>query len=299
VDTRGATTPEVLSRYLYRHYGLTLDVNERLAGMATASSPAADVTVEFLPPGQVLAPEQPWMATAPAIWRANVGGESWLRLRYDYGDAWAEFVIDGRGESVWISRDASVLLTEAAELLMGPIFSCLASQRGLTCIHASVVRLDSGVVALIGPSGAGKSTTALALVRSGGMLVSDDTAILSDRDERITVATGAARYVPTPRGAETIGDGALSLDVIYFLGSWSETGAGPSVRELTPASALPRLMAQRHMAQAIERGSDRRDFDRLARLLRIVPSRELIRPRGLETTEQTVAAIMSDVRDLV
>ena len=90
---------------------------------------------------------------------------SWLRLRYAFEDVWAEFVVDGRGQPVWVSRSENVLLSEVTELLLGPVFSCIAAQRGLSCLHASVVRLDDRVVAVLGPSGAGKSTTALRLCR--------------------------------------------------------------------------------------------------------------------------------------
>jgi hypothetical protein len=233
-----------------------------------------------------------------------------------------------------VSRSSDVLLSEVAELLLGPMFSCLAAQRGLTCIHASVVHLDGRTLAMIGPSGAGKSTTALALVRSaGGALVSDDVAVLSEHDQRTAVAAGAPRirmreapavsllgrsqyetldpvwadgrpiepkrYLAIPQSGMIIDDRPLPLDVIYFLLPWSDSVTEPTVRTLSPVSALPRLMAQRHMVQAIEGDSHMRDFDRLARLLRAAPARELLRPAGLETTDETVATIVSDVRGIV
>jgi len=46
--------------------------------------------------------------------------------------------------------------------------------RGTTCLHASAVEVDGGVVAFCGHSGAGKSTLAAALVSRGYSLVSDD-----------------------------------------------------------------------------------------------------------------------------
>ncbi len=326
-------TPAVREQHVYRHFGLTLGANERLAGVTQVSPPVPDVNIEFLEPGQVAASERPWTVAGPSIWRAQVGEDRWLRVRYAFDDTWAEFVFDGHGESVWVSRSPDVLLSEATELLLGPMFSCLAAQRGLTCIHGSVVHVEDRTLVLIGPSGAGKSTTALALVQSaGGTLVSDDVAILSEHDERITVAAGAQRirmreapamallgksryealdpvwedgrpvepkrYLAMQDSKAIIDERPLPLDIIYFLVPWSDTVAEPSVRALTPASALPRLMAERHMVQAIDGGSHKRDFDRLANLLRAAPVRELVRPAGLETTEQTVATIVSDVRGL-
>jgi hypothetical protein len=317
----------------YRHYGLTLEVNQDLPRLARADSQVPDVSIEFMEPGQLPPTELPWAMRRPpaAIWRAETEDGSWLRLRYAIEDAWAEFVVDGHGQTVWVSRSENVLLSEVTELLLGPVFSCIAAQRGLTCLHASVVRFDGSVIAVLGPSGAGKSTTALALVQaSEGALVSDDVAILSEQDRRLTVASGAPRmrmrpdpamsligqfdslepiwaegrptepkrYLTMEGTAAILKESNFTLDAMYFLAPWTDAVTESAVEPLSAASALTRLMSQRHMAQVLETSSDRRDFERLAHLAQTVPARELIRPTGLETTGQTVAAIISDVRRL-
>ena len=320
-------------RYQYRHYGLTLGVNQDLPRLARADSQVPDISIDFLEPGQLPPAEVPWVMLHPpaAIWRYETDAGSWLRLRYAVEEVWAEFVVDGHGETVWVSRSENVLLSEVTELLLGPVFSCVAAQRGLTCLHASVVRLDGRVIAVLGPSGAGKSTTALALVQAGdGALVSDDVAVLSEQDQRLMVASGAPRMRMRPdpaisllgrfdslqpiwaegrptepkrylamEGSDAIADESkFPLDAMYFLLPWTDTVTEPAVQPLTPATALAKLMGHRHMAQALDVSSDRRDFARLAQLARTVPARELIRPTGLETTGQTVASIVSDVRSL-
>ena len=322
-----------MSRRFYRHYGLTLEVNQDLPRLARADSQVRDVSIEFMEPGQLPPTEAPWVMQCPpaAIWRSETATGSWLRLRYAFEDVWADFVVDGHGQAVWVSRSEDVLLSEVTELLLGPVFSCIAAQRGLTCLHASVVRLDDRVIAVLGPSGAGKSTTALALVQAnGGALVSDDVAILSEHDQQLTVASGAPRmrmrpdpamsllgrfdsldpiwaegrptepkrYLAMEGAAAIVDESKFSLDAMYFLPPWTDAVTETAVQVLTPATTLAKLMAHRHMAQVLEASSDRRDFERLAHLVQTVPARELIRPTGLETTGQTVAAIVSDVRRL-
>src|SRR5205807_6517091 len=169
--------------------------NRALPQLAGAPSQAPDVTVEVLEPGALSDRELPWVETSPsaAISRAPAPEGTWLRLRYWLDDEWAEFVIDPSGASVTVARTSNVLLEEVTELLIASVFSCLASQRRLTCVHAAVVRAGDRTIALVGGSGAGKSTTALALIREGCVLVSDDVAVLSSAEEGIGAAAGAPR----------------------------------------------------------------------------------------------------------
>jgi hypothetical protein len=238
--------------------------------------------------------------------------------------------MDARGDCVWVSRSEGVAMSDLAELLLGPMFSCLASQRGATCIHGAVIRLEDRVVVVAGPSGAGKSTTALGLVKWGqGVLISDDVAVLSERDGRVVVAAGAPRirmraapamallgdfeslepvwsanhpepkrYMRVESTAASSVDDLLELDAVYLLTPLSDQLTSPSIRALTPGEALPRLMAERHVVKAIGSASQRRDFELLADLVRTASVSELSRPSGLETAESSVAAIVSDVRRL-
>jgi hypothetical protein len=246
-----------------------------------------------------------------------------LRLRYEGVDGWADVVIDERGRNVTLTLSDDTDLTEVAELLLGPIFSCVLSQRGLTRLHASVLDVEGCVIALAGSSGAGKSTTAVALLQRGAALVCDDIAALGEQEGRFTVCASAPRvrmrpdaaaalvgasatlepvwpghesrralkaYLPAA-GAEEAGERALGA--VFLLGERSPSIAEPRARPLTSLQALPRLMARRHIPEALDRNAHRRDFERLARLAETIPVYELLRPAGLEAMGETVAEIVS------
>lgn len=78
------------------------------------------------------------------------------------------------------SREAWLTLAEgapaavAAELVAGPILAAALAQSGEFVLHASVVRLDAGAVAVAGHSGAGKSTLAAVFANDGGTHFCDD-----------------------------------------------------------------------------------------------------------------------------
>jgi hypothetical protein len=160
-------------------------------------------------------------------------------------------------------------------------------------------------------------------------LISDDVAVLRAVGDRITVAPGSPRmkmrtdaarsllgsldsleptwseeysvkpkrYLTVPAVETRTHEAGRALDVLYVLNPWSEAISSPSLHPLKPARALPILMAHRHMTQALNAPSHRRDFEVLARLAETTPACDLTRPAGLETIEPTVAAIVSDVRD--
>lgn len=110
-----------------------------------------------------------------------VGGDTRVRLfrtetgvRLEYEDT-GSFDIDGHaGEIVWCpGPDARV---EAARMdVVGRVLAAALHVRGVASLHGSAVLLGDGAVGFLAPKGFGKSTLALALVRAGARLVTDDT----------------------------------------------------------------------------------------------------------------------------
>jgi hypothetical protein len=321
-----------LRQRFYRYNGFTLSCNEPLDRLPAAPAGGTpDITVDALAPGELPGAQLPWtMIDPPIAWRADTEQGSCLRLRYAMDTEWAEFVIDERGNSVSVSRAREIAFAEVAELLVGPVFSCVLAQRGFTCLHAATVNIAGRVVAIVGPSGAGKSTTALALVQHGGALIADDVAVLDEQPGPPAVRSGAPRlrmrpdaaaslvgsyaeldsmwiheerrphkrYVRVDASTAVAGDTTWPLDVVYLLAVGDAQAAAPTLTTVSPSRALGRLMPMRHMAGALDAAAHRRDFQKLARLAEAVPVRELTRPQDLSCAPDTVAAILADLEQL-
>jgi hypothetical protein len=66
-------------------------------------------------------------------------------------------------------------LEAAQQLLLGRVLSLALHLRGILCLHGSAAALGEEAVAFLAPKSYGKSTLAMALVRAGGRLITDDT----------------------------------------------------------------------------------------------------------------------------
>jgi hypothetical protein len=99
---------------------------------------------------------------------------------------------------VLISPDGLELLCEPdpanpdwASILTAQALPLAATLRGLEVMHASGVVLDGRALLFAGPSGAGKSSLAAALVRAGGLLLSDDVVALALSEGVLTAHPGS------------------------------------------------------------------------------------------------------------
>jgi hypothetical protein len=317
-----------MTRHLYRHYGLVIGSDIGLPGLAgtEGGSPELDIDVALSQAMPAPCSGLSWRRVSGWAWRADDADGSWLRILYKHYREWADFVIDPVGRRVWLSVSDGAVLADMAELLLGPVFSCVLSHRGLTCLHASVVEIGDRAIAFVGPKGAGKSTTAMASVLRGAMLVSDDVAVLAERGGWPVVEPGRARarmhtdtaaalsvgfadlqpvvmaghgpvgkrvvQLATPRRNDAE---ALPLDAIVLLGALTAADAPPRMDRARPADALPRLMASRHMATLLDRSAHARDLAVLAGVLARVPVYDLIRPDRLAALDQTVDVITRTV----
>jgi hypothetical protein len=317
-----------MSSHRYRHYGLTVESNVGLPGLPETEFGSPDVRIEVTRARARPQVDCSWtpIGTGPGAWRATAGGGSRLRLLFEgVAGAWGDFVIDDRGETVRLTLDESSDINDACELLIAGVFSCVLSQRGLTCLHASVVAIEDRVIALVGAKGAGKSTLALAIARLGGRLVSDDVAAVSFHDEICWVAVGRAALRMRPDSAASLGAGFTALRPVWvsappsldkryyeageqlrtfapgrlplagvFLLAPRGSTAPPEVRTVAPGELLPALLANRHTAVVLDRAGHRRDFACLGALVGSVPGRELTRPDDLGTVPDVAAAVITE-----
>lgn len=318
----------------YRHYGLTIGSNVALEGLPPAPPGPIDVELDFMRAASCPAVGAPWVMIDPprTAWRA--GGATGSRLRLQFhgtnptagGGEWVEFLVEDGGARVAIVLGEQVDLGEAVELLLTSVFSCVHMQRGATCLHASVVALGDRAFALVGPRGAGKSTLALALVQRGARLVSDDVAVLSEREGATLVAVGRPqlriredsaealsgsyatlrpvwvhedarprkRYHDLPEAPAGVTPGPVALAGVFLLAP--RAGETPRVRAVSAAELLPGLIANRHMAPLQEREGHRRDFVRLASIAARLPGRELRRPDDLSAAPTAADAVLDEIR---
>jgi hypothetical protein len=142
------------------------------------------------------------------------------------------------------------LPTEAAVRadVLGRVMALAAHADGHLTLHASAVSVAGRAVAVVGPKHAGKSTLALALVRKGARLLTDDTLV-------VRLEGGAAWAAPGVQRVRVWEDSARALGL--FVSSRGETKPmatlAPNERETAP---LP-LAACYLLAPSVEPSRER------------------------------------------
>lgn len=265
------------------------------------------------------------------VWKARTADGVYLKLRYIGRDGHVQFVMNPGGTLMWVSWSGTATPLDVAALCLGPVFGCLLRQRGLTCLHASVVSLHGRALAFLGAKGSGKSTTAMSLVQCGAAVVADDMAVLDCEHDRFGVRLGQPCLRLGPQSANVFGSyegldplwsqvsdrpqkraaralaaatrdaRAISpLACIYILeprGHHAEplcVGSAP-----TSADSLARLMAHRYASYALDRAGHARDFAVLSRLVASTPVRHVSRPHALDRLTELADLIVRDAQHLM
>jgi len=152
--------------------------------------------------------------------------ETTLRIAFD--DTGVFDVRPSDREIVWYPGP---LPTEAAVRadVLGRVMALAAHADGHLTLHASAVSVAGRAVAVVGPKHAGKSTLALALVRKGARLLTDDTLV-------VRLEGGAAWAAPGVQRVRVWEDSARALGL--FVSSRGETKPmatlAPNERETAP-----------------------------------------------------------------
>jgi hypothetical protein len=221
---------------------------------------------------------------------------------FRYADQ-TEFLIDNAGSEVWSRWPGPLTIEDAATYLLGPVLGFVLLLRGVVCLHASAVVVDSEAMALVGPAGSGKSTTAAAFSSRGFGILAEDVVTLDDRDDRFLVRPsypgirlwpasvkalyGAESHLPrlTPNWdkryldlterPEQFGQNALPLSAIYVLGERSHEAAAPFVQPLDRPNTLLSLIANTYTNYLMDKQMHARQFDLLTRVLAKVPVRKV------------------------
>ncbi len=184
-------------------------------------------------------------------------------------------------------------------------------------LHATAVVTDHGAVAFLGNSGEGKSTLAALFMTGGHRLLTDDMLVLQRHGDSWLAQPGPPRIKlyremadlilgPGDRGVpmNSVTDKliiplrasqsmteAVLLTTVYIVSEMRGEADAPSVQRLSPAAALPRVLAHTAGHYPSETARLRRQFDFVTALVREVPVKALSYRRCKDR--------MFDVRDAV
>ena len=127
------------------------------------------------------------------IWKQYENREEFLVIRYTNGEETAFFVIDIDGNKVNVLYHPTILIDDVLTYFLGPVIGCVLRLKNKVCLHASVVNIKGKAVAFIGEKTAGKSTLIAAFAALGYPVLSDDIAVLFEKDKECYVELGYPR----------------------------------------------------------------------------------------------------------
>jgi hypothetical protein len=192
------------------------------------------------------------------------------------------------------------------------------AHRGNLALHASAVRVRSGVVAFVGKAGSGKSTLCASLTRVGRPLLADDCLVIEEKHGRAMAVPSypglrlwpdmiralwhhgprgprVAEYSDKrrlgPRGLTVAAPGPAPLRALYLIAS-PRTRGEIRITRVTPREAVGRLLAHTHRLDTTDRGRLIAELEALTGLARRVPVFELAYPRGFDRLAAVRAAVL-------
>src|SRR5262249_42845379 len=152
----------VATRLAYSAYGLRVEADAPVPGLATQSTPGAadiELTLEGIPAHL----ERLTATGAGGRERTPTATISWSAHRDFVGISYADgcrFVLSTDGRRAWIDWPRTLTVRDVLPYLRGPIFGAILRLRNRVCLHGSALKVGDGAIVLVGPPGSGKSTTA-------------------------------------------------------------------------------------------------------------------------------------------
>jgi len=186
--------------------------SDRPAAITVRRERPEDIAAEWSPHAeQHIRPDQVGLR----VRRFRSADGRWHRLRFGYRHHFAEFVIRRDGSEVRACAGGEISDTELAALLEGVILGGALRLLGNVCLHATVLTVHGRAVALMGQSGAGKSSLALALLRQGCRLLSDDFAALDISGDQVLARPGRTRLRLWPDVVNRLSTGEADVERLY------------------------------------------------------------------------------------
>ncbi len=188
--------------------------------------------------------------------------------------------------------------------------------KGGLALHASSVALGTRCVAILGESEAGKSTAAAELcLRYGGLLLSDDVALLVGQGGVVQVTPTERQHFLSPRSGKALGvrirNGRLGprgkaairpmqaasrgypLALLVSL-KFDDSLDGPACRSLHGAEAAQRVISSLFR---FDLGNRADELDRVLGVYRQAPLIEIARPRGRPSVCEAIFEALKAIND--
>lgn len=244
-------------------------------------------------------------------WPSSDGPEPWLSAgRNERGyllrfHGLADFEISPGERTIGVCPRSTSDPALVRRTALGQVLPRALSLESPPVLHASAVSRDGAALAIVGASRAGKSTLASALCAAGCSLLADDfvhvveigrvpmcrptaSAVWID-EHAVAWLAGAVRGAAAEAGA-----GCLRL--VYVIEPVPE-GVAPAMARLTARDALFALFGESYRLDPADPATLEREFDRLARLVNVVPAYRLRVPRGLAHLSDTLALMLGGLDD--
>jgi hypothetical protein len=287
--------------FRYSVYGLALDSNLELPGLAEGGGGQASLTVRgaCAPDFAVPTPRPHFASDLDTLW--HLDEERWL-LRYDgcrmNAPPWFVEASEG-GRRLDIGWSDPAQVEDIASFFPGPALALALHMRGAFLLHAGAVAVGARAALIMGPSGAGKSTTIAALLRRGYPLVTDDVAAVTDGPDGPAVHSGPRRLRLYAESAKAAGwdrelprlfrhpalddkrylaldrtcapASTMPIGAICLLRARDSARSGVGIERLAARDAFPALLANLYCGRFLDRGRAARAAARCAELAARVP----------------------------
>lgn len=123
------------------------------------------------------------------VWRTSDA----IHARFSLSSEEVDFALAPSGDQIRISWTPGFPVEDVPAFLLGPVMGCLLRLHGRMLLHAGVVGVDAGAVAILADKGQGKSTLVAALASRGVPVLADDVASIVETDGQFFVHPGFPR----------------------------------------------------------------------------------------------------------
>ena len=298
----------------YAAFGVSIHANLPIPGLLAEGPRSGDnstspvsVNLGALPPGVVPGARGPVLfesddfeqgAPSSTVLEFEASGSTMFR----YADG-TTFVIDRGGSRVWATWPPRLSLADTATYLLGPVMAFVLRVRGVLSLHAGVVEVGGGAVAVAGAPEAGKSTILAALALRGSRVLGDDVAPVYEEGGRLGVHPsyprvrlwndsverlfGSAEALPllTPTwdkrylDVHELGlfeDRPLPLSAVFVLDDRVTSEEAPRVHALSRREAFAAVLAHLHTVWMLPASPQDAVFRLATRIAREIPVARVI-----------------------